>query len=329
MTRGGTDDRVAAAYARCRDLARRHGRTYYLATSLLPPDRRPDVWALYAFARTADDLVDEPGADPSGDLDRWESTALAALRAPTPPDPVTAPVVAATWRTMRTYGLDPDLWEEFARSMRMDLTVRRYATHADLRGYTRGSAAVIGELMAPVLGASDPVALAPAGTLGEAFQLTNFIRDVAEDLGRGRLYLPLEDLAACGVTETDLAAAASSGVPSRAVRDLVLLEVDVAMGLYERARPGIALTAAWAQPCLRGAFVLYRDIADRVRAADGDVFSGRVTVPRRRRAAVAAPLLAQSLLARSPLASPTRHLPRSRPPRAGGPTRRDGSTRRT
>ncbi len=290
---------LTRAYAACRDLARRHGRTYYLATALLPPDRRRHVWALYAFARTADDLVDEPGEDPAGDLARWEATSLAALRRPDPPDPSADPVAAATWQTMRAFDLDPARWEEFARSMRMDLAPRAFATHAELRGYTRGSAAVIGELVAPVLGATDPGALRPAGLLGEAFQLTNFVRDVAEDLGRGRLYLPLADLAACGVTEDDLAAAARTGRPSRRVRDLVLLETARALELYERARPGIALTADWAQPCLRAAFVLYRDIAVAVHAADGDVFTRRVTVGRARRAAVAGPLLGRALLARA------------------------------
>jgi phytoene synthase len=286
---------VATAYRHCRAVAREHGRTYYLATSLLPGDRRPHVWALYAFARTADDLVDHPGADPAGDLASWERRALGGLRAPSPPDPVADPVTAATWHTMRAFGLDVALWEEFARSMRMDLTVDRYPTFADLRQYMRGSAAVIGELMAPVLGAEERAALPPAGRLGEAFQLTNFVRDVAEDLARGRIYLPLEDLSRAGVAEDDLRQSACARRPTPAVAALVDLEVDRALALYDEARPGIALTAPWARPCLEAAFVLYRDIALAIRARGGDVFSGRVTVPRRRRARVAVPLLGRAL----------------------------------
>lgn len=289
------DPGLERAYDACRDIARTHGRTYYLATSLLPRSRRPHVWALYAFARTADDLVDVPGPHPASDLQGWVETALASLRSSRRPDPAGDPVTAATWATMHRFDLDPGLWEEFATSMRMDLTVRRYETFAELRTYMRGSAAVIGELMAPVLGSTDPDALGPAGRLGEAFQLTNFIRDVAEDLRLGRIYLPLADLAATGTTEADLAEAVHGGRPGPGVRQLILLEVDRALALYEEARPGIALTAAWARPCLDAAFVLYRDIALRVRDADGDVFGGRVTVPRRRRALVAGGLLGRSI----------------------------------
>ncbi len=113
-------------------------------------------------------------------------------------------MLAATWHTVRHLGLEPALFEEFLTSMRMDITVNRYATWEDLRGYMRGSAAVIGEMMAPLLGAAGPDALRRAGLLGEAFQLTNFIRDVAEDLDRGRIYLPLEDLERFGVSEDEL-----------------------------------------------------------------------------------------------------------------------------
>ena len=134
--------------------------------------------------------------------------------------------------------------------MRMDITVDRYATWEDLRGYMRGSAAVIGEMMAPLLGAAGPDAMRRAGVLGEAFQLTNFIRDVAEDLDRGRIYLPLEDLERFGVSEDDLRRARVTGQPSPAVRALLDFEVRRALELYEDARPGLAMvdTAEQALP---------------------------------------------------------------------------------
>lgn len=286
---------LQAAYRVCREVSRRNGRTYHLAASLLPASRRPHVWSLYAFARTADDLVDVPTGDPAQALKRWEAGPLAALHGARRPDPVADPVTAAAWTTMRAFDLDPGLWDEFATSMRMDLSVTRYPTFADLQVYMRGSAAVIGELMAPVLGAADPGALEYAGRLGEAFQLTNFVRDVAEDHLRGRIYLPQADLAVAGVTEEDLADAVRTARPSPAVRLLIDLEVDRALAMYEQARPGIRLIAPWARPCLEAAHALYRDIAVRIRAGDGDVFSGRVTVPQRRRVVVAGRLVSRSV----------------------------------
>ena len=163
--------------------------------------------------------------------------------------------------------------------MAMDLTVSRYATWEELRGYTRGSAAVIGELMAPVLGSSGPDALTHAAALGEAFQLTNFIRDVAEDLDRGRIYLPLADLTRFGVTEDLLAEAVRTSVPSPQVRSLIAFEVHRALGLYAAARPGLSMVDARSQPCLEAAFTLYRRILHRVIANDFNVFEGRLVVP--------------------------------------------------
>jgi len=275
----GMTPELVAAYQRCRRIHAAHGRTYYLATRLLPHDRRPDVWALYAFARVADDLVDAPaGPDPAGLL-AWRDQAMAAMRSAVRPDPAKQPVLAATWHTMHALGLDPGLLQEFLDAMVMDLTVCRYATWEDLRGYMRGSAAVIGELMAPLLGARGPDALSRAAELGEAFQLTNFIRDVGEDHARGRIYLPQSDLARFGVSEALLTQAVRTGVPSPPVRSLVAFEVRRAIDLYAAARPGLGMVDARSRPCLEIAFTLYRRILHRVIAHDFNVFERRLVVP--------------------------------------------------
>ncbi|MEP7370002.1 MAG: phytoene/squalene synthase family protein [Dermatophilaceae bacterium] len=269
------------AYEQCRRIQAAHGRTYYLATRLLPRDRRPDVWALYSFARVADELVDRPGtqtADPAILL-AWRERAMAAMRSTSAPDPTEQPVLAATWNTMRSFGLDPGLLQEFLDSMAMDLTVSRYATWGELRGYMRGSAAVIGELMAPLLGASGPEALVRAATLGEAFQLTNFIRDISEDHRRNRVYLPQADMARFDVSEDQLADAVRTAMPTRQVRALVAFEVRRAIGLYAIARPGLDMVDARSQPCLEAAFTLYRRILHRVIANDFNVFERRLVVP--------------------------------------------------
>jgi len=305
---------LAAAYERCRLVHAAHGRTYYLATRMLPADRRHDVWALYAFARVADDLVDTPGTssdDPASMLE-WRDFAMTALQSASPPDPTGQPVLAATWHTMHTFGLKPDLWREFLDSMVMDLNISRYATWGDLRGYMRGSAAVIGELMAPVLGASGSDAIARAGALGEAFQLTNFIRDIGEDLARGRIYLPQADLARFGVSEGLLANAVSTAVPSPRVRSLVAYEVRRALSLYVVARPGLMVVDARSQPCLEAAFTLYRRILHRVIANDFNVFERRLVVPTWQRLATVghvgaragARLMASGVPSRRPMPTP-------------------------
>ena len=275
---------LAAAYEHCRHVHAAHGRTFYLATLLLPRERRPHVWALYAFARFADELVDAPASPDPATLLAWRHQAMTALRSRSRPDP-RQPVLTATWNTVQQVGLDPGLLQEFLDSMVMDLTVSRYETWQDLRGYMRGSAAVIGELMAPLLGARGPEAMSRAAALGEAFQLTNFIRDIGEDHVRGRIYLPQTDLARFGVSEDMLSQAVQTGQPSAQVRSLVAFEVRRAVSLYVVARPGLTMVDSRSQPCLQLAFTLYRRILHRVISNDFNVFERRLAVPRWQRLA--------------------------------------------
>ena len=180
---------LSAAYERCRQLHARHGRTYYLATLLLPGWKRRHVHALYGFVRYADELVDDLDStlDPparAAALQAWGRRFFAGLRGA----PVSDPVLPAVLHTVRAFDLDVGDFERFLDSMAMDLTIDRYPTYGDLLGYMEGSAAVIGTMMAPILEASDPPAAREhARQLGLAFQLTNFIRDIAEDLARGRV----------------------------------------------------------------------------------------------------------------------------------------------
>ncbi|HEU4426968.1 MAG TPA: phytoene/squalene synthase family protein [Pilimelia sp.] len=279
---------LAAAYARCRALHRRHGRTYYLATRLLPAPKRRHVHALYGFARYADEIVDSagdlPAAHRAARLATWSARFLAGLDGATVDDPL----LPAVLHTIAVLDLDRSDFASFLHSMAMDLTVTSYARYEDLLGYMEGSAAVIGTMMLPVLGAADPAAARePARQLGLAFQLTNFIRDVAEDLGLGRVYLPEADLARFGVTRADLTAAAARGAAPEPVRRLIAYEVRRARAHYAAAAPGIPMLAPASQACIRTAYHLYAGILDEVEAAGYDVFVRRAVVPRRRRAAVA------------------------------------------
>jgi 15-cis-phytoene synthase len=275
---------LALAYERCRRLHRRHGRTYYLATRLLPTWKRRHVHALYAFTRFADEIVDEPGPFTPAERARRLAAWSAQLADPDPADPL----LPAVLHTVRVFDIDLADLRTFLDSMAMDLTVTDYATYDDLLRYMEGSAAVIGTMMLPILESDDRAAARePARQLGLAFQLTNFIRDVAEDLERGRVYLPAEDLAAFGVTRADLAAAAAAKCGSEPIRALIAYEVARARQHYAAAAPGVLMLAPTSRACIRAAFRIYGGILDEIQALDHDVFRRRATVPNRRRLALA------------------------------------------
>lgn len=282
------DSVLNAAYERCRALHRRHGRTYYLATRLLPAWKRRHVHALYGFTRFADDIVDDtrpvPPAERERLFDEWSRRFLAGLSGARVEDPI----LPAVLHTIEVFGLERADFAAFLRSMASDLTVTGYATYDDLLGYMEGSAAAIGTMMLPILDPMDPAAARePARQLGLAFQLTNFIRDVAEDLARGRVYLPEEDLAAFGLTRADITAAAAAGTAPSQVKALIRYEIRRAEQHYAAAAVGVPMLAPASQACIRAAYHLYRGILDEIVAADCDVFRGRAVVPRRRRLRVA------------------------------------------
>ena len=288
---------LSASYARCRELNARHGRTYYLATRLLPADRRPAVHALYAFARWADDIVDSttdtrPWPQRAAELDRLEEELESGLAGA----PSEHPILRALCDTATRYDLDPQNFWAFFASMRMDAVgsateVSDYASMAELEHYMYGSAAVIGLQMLPVLGTVvEREQAAPfAAALGIAFQLTNFLRDVGEDLDRGRVYLPADELAAFGVDAALLRRVRTAGTPDPRVRRALAHFVALTRGRYRHAEAGIAMLEPVARPCIRTAFTLYADILTEIERADYHVLSRRVAVSRRRRLAVAGP----------------------------------------
>ncbi|HWO66201.1 MAG TPA: phytoene/squalene synthase family protein [Umezawaea sp.] len=296
---GITDPGLRLAYERCRRLNAEHGRTYFLATRMLQREQRPAVHALYGFARWADDIVDEvhdgrtPG-ERADQLSTVEERLTTGLAAGTSDDPVVAAVVD----TARRYDIDHRHFTDFLASMRMDLTVTEYATYADLARYVHGSAAVIGLQVLPVLGTSVPRAEAEpaAAALGVAFQLTNFLRDVGEDLDRGRVYLPVDELAAFDVDRSMLLHARRTGRTDPRIRRALAHQVARARAVYREAEPGIAMLAPRSRPCVGTAFRLYGRILDLIEEADHDVLSGRVVVSGGRRLAIALPALARSVL---------------------------------
>ncbi len=296
---GITDPALRASYEACRALNASHGKTYYLATLLLPAWKRPYVHALYGFARYADEIVDDlastlTDAEKADWLIGWGEQFLKDVAAGTSEHPISRAVVD----TVQRWEVPLDYIEAFLTSMRMDLTVTEYATYDDLMVYVYGSAAVIGLEMVPLLEPVVPRAIADpyASDLGIAFQLSNFLRDVGEDLQRGRLYLPLEDLAVFGVERAQLEA----GVVDGPVRRLLAFEVDRTREIYRTAAQGVRLLHPTSRPCIETALALYGGILDEIVKADYQVLGQRVSVSKAKRAAVAGPGLLRAWQARRP-----------------------------
>ena len=302
-TAAGRDPLLRGAYERCRQLNARHGRTYYLATQLLPRAKRPAVHALYGLARLSDDIVDmtPPGTGADQVAARLAGVAgalSAGLRAGHSQDPLLAAVVDTAVR----YRIAPELFADFFASMRMDLTVRGYADRAALDVYVHGSAEVIGLQVLPVLGTVVPrdTAAPYAAALGKAFQLTNFLRDVNEDLGRGRVYLPADELAAFGVDRALLQRCRACRATDPRVAAALADQHARTREVYAFARPGIGMLDPASRPCVATAFTLYSRILDEIEGSGFAVFARRARVGRLRRVAVAGPALARALWARHP-----------------------------
>lgn len=295
---GIADPALRASYAECKRLNSLHGKTYYLATLLLPSAKRPFVHALYGFARYADEIVDDLASTLSPQekadvLRTWSSGVLSDLSAGKSNDAVGAALVD----TVTRFNIPHQHFVDFLHSMEMDLTVSTYANYEALSEYVYGSAAVIGLEMVPILGALSDDAYESAKKLGIAFQLANFIRDVGEDLDRGRIYLPLDELAAHGVDEKMLYARVLTPEIIQALK----FQIARVRQLQAEAAPGIDLLHATSRPCIRAASELYCGIVDEVEAIGYDIFNKRAKTSTARRIRVAGKAYLQALSARRAL----------------------------
>ena len=283
---GILDPQLRASYELCRELNKQHGKTYYLATLLLPPHKRPYVHALYGFARYADEIVDDLSSTLSDEekavaLKTWGDNFLDLFETGHTSDPVCLAVLD----TVRRWNIPKAHFEAFLHSMTMDLTVTEYQTYEDLYEYVYGSAAVIGLQMVPILEPTDEAAYKYATDLGVAFQLANFIRDVGEDLERGRVYLPLLELAQHGVTREML----EQRTLTPEITEALKFQIGRVRELESKSRAGIAMLEASAQPCIETARILYCGIVEAVEDINYDVFNKRATVSLYRRLSVAIP----------------------------------------
>lgn len=275
---------LAKCYELCRQIQKAHSKTYYFSTRLFAPEVRPHVYALYAFMRYADEIVDNPGGTPLSDqlaaLEEFERETLAAVEG----ERVANPVLRAYARTARECGITPESIAAFMESMKMDTHVFRYKTYEDLEVYTYGSAAVVGLMMCRISGVTDERATPHAEALGVAMQLSNFLRDVREDRARGRIYLPLEDLERFGYAEEEL----GKGVVDERFVALMRFEIERARKLYAVADAGMGYIPRGNRYPVAVARELYAAILERIEAQDYDVFSRRAETSLPRKLAVAA-----------------------------------------
>lgn len=273
---------LAECYRLCRDVAREHSKTFYLSSLFLAPSKRRAIWAIYAYCRTADDIVDRLAAgrpDRLAALDAHEEKLLAAVDGG-----AEEPIFIALADAMARFAIPIEAARDLLRGGRMDVSVSRYETIDELLVYCDLVAATVGLLTAPILGYERPEALAYGVNLGRAMQLTNILRDVGEDARMGRIYLPLAELRRFGCSEEGIFA----GTIDDAWVALMRFQIDRARALYAEAEPGIALLESDARYTVRLALDLYRKILDAIEANGYDVFTKRAYVPLRDKLTAAA-----------------------------------------
>jgi phytoene synthase len=287
---GITDSELRNSYLECKRLNNLHGKTYFLATRLLPPAKRPFVHALYGFARYADEIVDDLASTLSENekaeaLKSWGDEVLANIKYGKSHDHIGAALVD----TVTRFSIPISYFEAFLHSMTMDLTVTEYHTYEDLYEYVYGSAAVIGLQMVPILGTVSKQAMAEANIaaekLGTAFQLANFIRDIGEDLTRGRVYLPVTELQSHGVTREML----EERIVTPQIKNALKEQIQRVRSLQAESKPGINLLSAESRACIEAASELYCGIVDEVEKIDYEIFNKRAKTSNWRRLKVALP----------------------------------------
>ena len=287
---GITDSELRNSYLECKRLNNLHGKTYFLATRLLPPAKRPFVHALYGFARYADEIVDDLASTLSEDekaksLKSWGDEVLANIKSGKSHDHIGAALVD----TVNRFSIPISYFEAFLHSMTMDLTVTEYHTYEDLYEYVYGSAAVIGLEMVPILGTVSKLSMTEANMaaekLGTAFQLANFIRDVGEDLTRGRVYLPVTELQSHGVTREML----EERIVTPQIKNALREQIQRVRRLQAEAKIGINLLSAESRPCIEAASELYCGIVDEVEKIEYQIFDKRAKTSNWRRLKVALP----------------------------------------
>lgn len=265
---------LAAAYAECGRIVRASGSSFHQAFRLLPIERRRSLEALYAYCRVVDDAADEAAAGAAA-LDWWRGELQRVLAGA-----ATHPVGIALADSVERFAIPPRHLEEILDGVAMDLTLRRFATFGDLRRYCYHVASAVGLATIPIFGCRDPRSRDYAEALGIALQLTNILRDLAEDAERGRVYLPLEDLVHHGYGERDL----MTHKRGAAFEALVGFECGRAREFYAAARAAVTATDARALAPAEGMRLVYSRVLARIARDPGRVFGPQVRLPKYQKA---------------------------------------------
>lgn len=275
---------IEGDYAACRTIMQSGSRNYSFAARFLPVDKLPHVEALYAIMRVGDDLVDvhHKGAEAANALQKFEAQYWHAFEAGDSPNPV----LRAYLHTAHQFNILPELLAPYFRAMLEDLTLNRFPTFADLIHYMNGSALPVGRIMSHILGVKTPpvAAVYPAAdALSIAMQLSNFWRDIGQDWGIGRIYIPQEDMERFNYTEDDLA---HHRVTSNFI-ELIDFEIKRTEAYYRQARPAVSLLAT-GQIGVMGALNIYHAILPTIRRNRYDVFAKRARTSRLQKLALVA-----------------------------------------
>lgn len=254
-----------------RSVIKKYGTGYYRATFFFPKKIREAVWALYRFVRLPDEIVDTESGDKDAKLRAWEQDwghVVSGSRS------ISNQAMYSFKRVVDTYQIPLSYVDDFFAAMRQDLTKDRYATYRELEEYMHGSATVVGYMMSYIIGFEDG-ALPHARALGEAFQMTNFLRDIKADYDeRGRIYIPQEDMERFGVTEAHI----RNGIVDDAWCALMQFEVARTRALYAQGVDGIKYLHPQGQKAVYAAALIYNKILDSIEAARYDVFAKRLVV---------------------------------------------------
>ena len=286
MTQANPSDGLTLdrAYAACRVIARREAKNFYYAFIALPAPRRNAICAIYAFMRRADDLADDESLSRElrrRSLDTWLAEWRTVCQGSSTADPVFLAVRDCTAR----FQIPLSLLDELVAGVTMDLdraatgAPDTYSTFADLYRYCYLVASVVGLVCIRIFGYSDSRAEKLAEETGIAFQLTNILRDVAEDAERNRVYLPLEDLAAHNVSLDSLLHRAPGAPPTASERALLAAIAQRAEEYYKSSQLLLPMIDRESRPALSVLVAIYHSLLKRIERADYDVFSSRASVP--------------------------------------------------
>lgn len=263
------DHTLQKAYQQCSRVTAQHSKSFYMASALLPEEKRAAVRALYAFCRTVDDIVDEQeGEDREARLEYWRDVSRSANA------PDDNPVAAAWADTLVRYHIPRHYALQLIDGVQRDLLQSRYPHFEDLSTYCYGVASTVGLMSMYIIGFRSSEAVPYAIKLGVALQMTNILRDVAEDHERGRVYLPVDEMEAFGITEQDLAA----GQASERWHKFMRFQVERTRQLYAEAWPGIQMLEREGQMAIGAASSLYQGILDVIERNNYDVFRGRASL---------------------------------------------------